>query len=212
MRGQGDRDLAAELGRSGIRNQRVLDAMASLRRAEFVPASELDSAYEDRPLPIGYGQTISQPYIVALMTQELELEGHERVLEIGTGSGYQAAMLAALCRHVFSIEVIPALGLRAKETLARVGVSNVSLRVSDGALGWPEEAPFDRVILTAAPVRLPPALIAQLKPGGILIAPVGALGSPQELVRLRKSESGEIRVERLLPVQFVPLTAPAPQA
>ena len=206
----GDRQLADLLERQGIRERRVLDAMADLNRADFVPIHARSSATQDSPLPIGHGQTISQPYVVALMTQALELQGHERVLEIGTGSGYQTAVLAQLCGQVYSIEIVPMLASSAKELLERLGFRNVELREGDGSLGWPEEAPFDAIIGTAAPEAIPPKLLAQLKPGGKMVMPLGPRDGAQELVRITRSLSGGLpRVENLLPVRFVPMTGEA---
>ena len=200
----GDIVLARDLRRAGIRDGRVLEAIASLNRAEFVPADVRHRAMEDGPLPIGHGQTISQPYVVALMSEALGLEGDERVLEIGTGSGYQTAVLAQLCSEVYSIEIVEELAERASDRLG--GFGNVFLRRGDGRRGWPEKAPFDAVLVTAAPERLPEALIAQLKIGGTLIAPVGDDSGEQKLVRVTRLED-DVRVENLFPVRFVPLTS-----
>ncbi len=200
----GDFSLANALRSSGIRDERVLTAMALLRRADFVPADVRHRACFDAPLPIGHGQTISQPYVVARMTEALELGGQERVLEIGTSSGYQTAVLAALCRAVFSVEIVDALAERAKERLSHL--RNVHLRRGDGRQGWPEAAPFDAILVTAAPDRLPDALIAQLEVGGRLVAPVGP-PDDQMLVRIRRLEGGDAEVEHLFPVRFVPLTS-----
>jgi protein-L-isoaspartate(D-aspartate) O-methyltransferase len=206
----GDRQLADLLEREGIRERRVLDAIANLNRADFVPAQARSVATQDFPLPIGHGQTISQPYVVALMSQSLELQGHERVLEIGTGSGYQTAVLAQLCARVYSIEIVPMLARSAKELLERLGYRNVELREGDGSLGWPEEAPFDAIIGTAAPEAVPPKLLAQLKPGGKMVMPLGPRDGAQDLVRITRSLSGGLpRVENLLPVRFVPMTGEA---
>ena len=206
--------LASQLRSVGIRDERVLAAIAGTPRRLFVPASFSDEADADRPLPIGHGQTISQPYIVALMTEWLRLRGPERVLEIGTGSGYQAAILARLAREVFSVEIIPELSLRAAGALQAAGISNVRLRVGDGARGWPEEAPFDRIIVTAAPARIPDALLAQLAPGGRLVVPVGGDPERQLLHLVEKGPSGELEAREILPVRFVPLvsTDPTPRA
>jgi protein-L-isoaspartate(D-aspartate) O-methyltransferase len=206
--------LARQLRATGIRDERVLAAMADIPRSHFVPASLHGDAEADRPLPIGHGQTISQPYIVALMTEWLHLAGAERVLEIGTGSGYQTAILARLAREVFSVEIIPELADRAAAALAAGGVTNVHLRVGDGARGWPEAAPFDRVIVTAAPARLPDPLLAQLAPGGRLVAPVGADAERQLLHLVVKGPGGELEARQILPVRFVPLvsTDPTPRA
>jgi protein-L-isoaspartate(D-aspartate) O-methyltransferase len=206
----GDLELADFLERQGIRDRRVLDAIAHLNRADFIPENARSAATQDSPLPIGHGQTISQPYIVALMSQALELRGDERVLEIGTGSGYQTAVLAQLCREVYSVEIVPSLAQSARVLLERLGFQNVHLRVGDGSLGWPEEAPFDVVIGTAAPESVPPKLLGQLKPSGRMVMPVGPEGGNQELLRITRAPSGEIpRVEYLLPVRFVPMTGEA---
>ncbi|HVG58771.1 MAG TPA: protein-L-isoaspartate(D-aspartate) O-methyltransferase [Hyalangium sp.] len=206
----GDVALADFLGREGIRDRRVLAAIARLNRADFVPEQARASATQDSPLPIGHGQTISQPYIVALMSQALKLQGHERVLEIGTGSGYQTAVLALLCREVYSIEIVPSLARSARKLLRRLAFQNVYLRQGDGSLGWPEAAPFDAVICTAAPESIPPKVLGQLKRGGRMVIPVGPQGGNQELLRIVRSPVGEIpRVERLLPVRFVPMTGDA---
>jgi protein-L-isoaspartate(D-aspartate) O-methyltransferase len=203
----GDVALADFLEREGIRDRRVLQAIARLSRAHFVPEHARASATQDSPLPIGHGQTISQPYIVALMSQALKLQGYERVLEIGTGSGYQTAVLALLCREVYSIEIVPSLARSARKLLRRLGFENVYLRQGDGSLGWPEAAPFDAVICTAAPESIPPKVLGQLKRGGRMVIPVGPQGGDQELLRIIRSPVGEIpRVERLLPVRFVPMT------
>jgi protein-L-isoaspartate(D-aspartate) O-methyltransferase len=195
-----ERQIAAR----GIRDRRVLDAMQRVPRHLFVPADERGAAYADRPLPIGSGQTISQPYIVALMSEVLELRGEERVLEIGTGSGYQAAVLAELAREVYSIEIVPELAERARQALAATGYGRVQVRTGDGSHGWPEAAPFDAIIGTAAPEEVPPALLDQLKPGGRLVLPVGP-DEDQVLVRIVRTDSTFTR-ETLAPVRFVPMT------
>lgn len=206
----GDVAMADFLGREGIRDQRVLAAIERLSRADFVPEHARASATQDSPLPIGHGQTISQPYIVALMSQALKLQGYERVLEIGTGSGYQTAVLALLCREVYSVEIVPSLARSARKLLRRLGFQNVYLRQGDGSLGWPEAAPFDAVICTAAPESIPPKVLGQLRRGGRMVIPVGPQGGNQELLRIIRSPEGEIpRVERLLPVRFVPMTGDA---
>ncbi len=184
---------------------RVMQAMARVPRHEFVPASERRYAYENRPLPIGYGQTISQPYIVAIMTDLLKLEPGDRVLEIGTGSGYQAAVLAELVQQVYSIEIIGDLARRARGVLDRLGYKQVKTRVGDGYYGWQERAPFDAIIVTAAADHVPPPLIKQLKPGGRMLIPVGSRFMIQQLVLITKGDEG-ITTRLLLPVRFVPLT------
>ena len=190
-----------------IREPRVLEAMRTIPRHLFVPQSVRDSAYADSPLPIGYEQTISQPYIVAFMTQGLELQPSHRVLEIGTGSGYQAAVLSALAKEVFTIEILPPLADRAREALVAVGARNVQVKTGNGYLGWPEQAPFDRIIVTAAPDEVPPALLQQLKVGGLMAIPVGTV--TQELRILRRRGSG-METMATLPVRFVPMTGKPP--
>ena len=199
--------LAEGLRREGIRDDRVLAAVAQLPRAVFVPEPLREAAEDDRPLPIGLGQTISQPFVVAYMTERLRLRGEERVLEVGTGSGYQTALLAMLAAEVFSIEILPELAERAREVLlGRLQLSNVRLRVGDGSKGWPEEAPFDRVMVTAATPTIPPELVAQLAPGGRMILPVGAAPDAQSLVQVDRGRDGGIVETELLGVRFVPLT------
>jgi protein-L-isoaspartate(D-aspartate) O-methyltransferase len=185
-----------------IVNPRVLDAMARVPRHLFVPDAVRADAYGDFPLPIGDGQTISQPYIVGFMSQALEVEPHHRVLEIGTGSGYQAAILAELAKEVYTIEIVAALSDRARQTLAGLGYENVHLKTGNGYLGWPEHAPYDRVMVTAAPDAVPPALVAQLRIGGLMAIPVGTLD--QELRILRRTDRG-LETLRTLPVRFVPM-------
>ena len=186
-----------------IRSDRVLDAMRRVPRHRFVPDAEQQGAYGDAPLPIGHGQTISQPYIVAFMTEALDVAPTHRVLEIGTGSGYQAAVLGELAGEVFTMEIVEPLGERARQTLAELGYGNVRVRLGNGYAGWPEEAPFDRIMVTAAPEEIPPALVEQLKVGGIMAIPVGAYD--QELRILRRTPSG-LELVRTLPVRFVPMT------
>jgi len=186
-----------------IRDERVLDAMLKVPRHLFVPAALRGQAYADSPLPIGHDQTISQPYIVAFMTQGLKIEPGNRVLEIGTGSGYQAAILGVLAREVYTIEIVPPLAERARETLAEQGYRNVHVRHGNGYLGWPEHAPFDRIMVTAAPDEVPPSLVEQLKPGGLMAIPVGTVS--QELRILRRTATGVETLETL-PVRFVPMT------
>ncbi len=187
----------------GIRDQRVLQAMREVPRHLFVPPHLRDAAYQDTPLPIGEGQTISQPYIVALMTEALELNGEEKVLEIGTGSGYQAAILSLLAKEVYTIERIASLARRAEETLSRLGYENVWVKVGNGTLGWPEHAPYDAIMVTAAAPEVPAPLKEQLADGGRLIAPVGSHWS-QMLVRVKRS--GDRFISRnLTSVVFVPL-------
>ena len=186
-----------------IRDRRVLDAMRKVPRHLFVPEPERARAYEDSPLPIGYSQTISQPYIVAYMTQALDVRPEHRVLEIGTGSGYQAAVLSALAGRVYTIEIVEPLAARARAALASMGYSNVEVRTGNGYLGWPEHAPFDRIMVTAAPREVPPALVQQLRVGGLMAIPVGDV--VQELRILRRTATG-METLRTLPVRFVPMT------
>jgi protein-L-isoaspartate(D-aspartate) O-methyltransferase len=197
--------LGGDIGQSEL-DPKVLDALNRVPRHEFVPATEQAHAYANRPLPIGYGQTISQPLIVALMTDLLRVDGDDRVLEIGTGSGYQAAVLAELVDRVFSIEIVPELARSAGERLKRLGYGKVEVKVGDGHFGWPEQSPFDAIIVTAAPTQIPPPLVRQLKPGGRMVIPVGAQFLPQYLVLVEKGQGGEITTRQILPVQFVPLT------
>jgi len=188
----------------GIADPRVLEVMARVPRHEFVPAARRTEAYEDWPLPIGYGQTISQPYIVAFMTAALNPRPGDRVLEIGTGSGYQAAVLADLVAEVYTVEIVEPLAKRAEADLKRLGYANVKVRAGDGYLGWPEAAPFDAIIVTCAPEDVPPALVDQLREGGRMIIPVGTQWGAQELYLLRKTATGMKR-QGVLPVRFVPM-------
>lgn len=204
------REIAAEAaatadytGRAAF-DPRVMTAMAVVPRHEFVPPGEQAYAYVNNALPIGCGQTISQPYIVALMTDLLDPRPDHVVLEIGTGSGYQAAVLSTLVRQVYSIEVVQELAARAQETLLRLGYRNVAVRADDGNRGWPEHAPYDGIIVTAAAAQIPAALLGQLGNGGRMIAPVGESGS-QELVLITKSSDGQVSQRGILPVAFVPL-------
>ncbi|NUS61125.1 MAG: protein-L-isoaspartate(D-aspartate) O-methyltransferase [Lysobacter sp.] len=185
-------------------DRRVLDAIRRVPRHAFVPPSQAGFAYENRPLPIGYGQTISQPYIVALMTQLAAPEATHRVLEIGTGSGYQAAVLALLARDVYTIEIVEPLAATAKDRLRTY--ANVRTRVGDGYYGWKEAAPFDAIVVTAAAESVPPPLIAQLKPGGRMVIPVGTSFFTQRLLLVTKDAKGRVRTRSVLPVRFVPLT------
>ncbi|MDA1313755.1 MAG: protein-L-isoaspartate(D-aspartate) O-methyltransferase [Acidobacteria bacterium] len=203
-----------QLEERDIRSPIVLRAMRKVPRHLFVPEAIRDNAYRDQPLPIGYGQTISQPYVVAFMTEQLDLQPSHKVLEIGTGSGYQAAVLAELAGQVYTIEIVEELGVQARRTLTEQGYTNVHVRIGNGYLGWPEEAPFDRIILTAAPEQLPDTLVEQLKPGGRLVAPVGPRYGTQEIIVLDKSRDGKIRRRSVLPVAFVPMIQqpePTPQ-
>ncbi|MCX6876756.1 MAG: protein-L-isoaspartate(D-aspartate) O-methyltransferase [Verrucomicrobia bacterium] len=188
----------------GLTNRRVLLAMATVPRHEFVPAEHCRLAYDDGPLPIGHGQTISQPYIVALMTEQLDPQPTHRVLEIGTGSGYQAAVLAQLVKEVSSIEIIGPLATRAAADLHRLGYANVVVRAADGYQGWPEQAPFDSVIVTCAPEHVPPPLVDQLKEGGRMLIPVGPL--MEQVLYVLVKQDGKVRQHTVLPVRFVPMT------
>lgn len=190
-----------------ITSARVLAVMEKVPRHEFVPEPLRHRAYEDGPLPIGYNQTISQPYIVAFMTEQLEPQPMDRVLEIGTGSGYQAAILAELVKEVFTIEIVEPLAQRASEDLGRLGFTNVQVRFGDGYKGWPEAAPFDAIIVTCAPEDVPRSLVEQLKDGGRMIIPIGPEGE-QSLVLLRKT-GGKLETRAVLPVRFVPMTGEA---
>lgn len=195
-------------GHYTISSNTVLAAMAKVPRHEFVPANVRREAYADRPLPIGHRQTISQPYVVAFMTEKLDPQPGEKVLEIGTGSGYQAAVLAQLVKEVYSIEIVEALAASAEKTLTRLGYDNVHVKAGDGYKGWPEHAPFDAIIVTCAPTKIPRPLIEQLREGGRMIIPVGPDGGIQELYLLEKKD-GEVTQKAVLPVRFVPMTGEA---
>jgi protein-L-isoaspartate(D-aspartate) O-methyltransferase len=196
------RMIQEQIEARGISNRAVLEAMTRVPRHLFVPPEQRPSAYEDRPLPIGFGQTISQPYIVAYMTEALQISRDHRVLEIGTGSGYQAAVLSVLAREVYSIEIVPELAESARRTLSGNGYANVQVRTGNGYLGWPERAPFARIIVTAAPPEVPRALVEQLEVGGLMLAPVGTLF--QEMTIVRKTAGG-VTEQRTIPVRFVPM-------
>jgi protein-L-isoaspartate(D-aspartate) O-methyltransferase len=196
------RMVRTQLRGRDIHDERVLDAMSKVERHRFIPASVRHDAYGDFPLPIGDGQTISQPYIVAFMTQALAIEPQHRVLEIGTGSGYQAAILAELAKEVYTIEILPQLGDQARATLEALGYRNVHVLIGNGYLGWPEHAPFDRIIVTAAPAEIPRALIDQLRDGGRMAIPVGR--DDQEL-RILERAGDRVNVLQTLPVRFVPM-------
>ncbi len=185
---------------------RVMEAMATVPRHEFVPRSHRKHAYKNRPLPIGHGQTISQPYIVAIMTDLIKPKSHHRILEVGTGSGYQAAILAELVDQVYSIEIIKPLAESAKTRLARLGYDNARVRLGDGYYGWEEHAPFDAIVVTAAASHIPPPLLKQLKPGGRMIIPVGSRFMVQQLVVVEKDLKGKFTTRQILPVRFVPFT------
>lgn len=206
FRGARRRMVERQLRGAGIRDPRVLGAMGRVPRHRFVPPAAVPAAYDDTPLPIGFGQTISQPYIVAFMTQAARVAPGDAVLEIGTGSGYQAAVLAELAGAVYSVEIVPRLAARARATLAALGYANVHLRAGDGYRGWPEHAPYDAIVVTAAPDHVPPALLAQLAPGGRLVIPVGA--GEQELLVISRDARG-VTTRRTIPVRFVPFTGEA---
>jgi len=190
-----------------LKHSRVLAAMGTVPRHEFVPEAHRSASYEDYPLPIGHGQTISQPFIVAFMTEQLDPQPTHRVLEIGTGSGYQAAVLSLLVAEVYTIEIVEALGRRAEADLQRLGYKNVKVRIGDGYQGWPEAAPFDAVIVTCAPEHVPQPLIDQLKDGGKMIIPVGELGD--QCLYLLEKHGKEVKRRAVLPVRFVPMTGKA---
>jgi protein-L-isoaspartate(D-aspartate) O-methyltransferase len=200
---QRQRMVEQQLKPRGIKDDRVLAAMARVPREKFVPADERGDAYEDGPLPIGFDQTISQPYIVAFMTEQLRLKSSDRLLEIGTGSGYQAAVLAELVANVYTIEIVEPLAKTAEATLQRLGYKNVHLRVGDGYQGWPEEAPFDAIIVTCAPDKVPQPLVDQLKDDGRMVIPVGERFA-QQLYLLEK-KNGQLKESATLPVRFVPM-------
>ena len=200
---QRQRMVEQQLKPRGIKDDRVLAAMARVPREEFVPADERGDAYEDGPLPIGFDQTISQPYIVAFMTEQLRLRPSDRLLEIGSGSGYQAAVLAELVADVYTIEIVEPLAKTAEATLQRLGYKNVHLRVGDGYQGWPEEAPFDAIIVTCAPDKVPQPLVEQIKDGGRMVIPVGERFA-QQLYLLEK-KNGQLKESVTLPVRFVPM-------
>lgn len=199
------RRTSSYIGKDSL-DQRVMETMAVVPRHEFVPPSSLNSAYANYPLPIGHGQTISQPYIVALMTDLVKPGSDDRILEVGTGSGYQAAVLAELASRVFTIEIIPALGREAADRLARLHYDNVEVRIGDGYYGWPEEALFDAIVVTATASHIPPPLIRQLKEGGRMVIPVGSSFVVQQLLLVEKKKGNKITIRQLLPVRFVPLT------
>ena len=189
----------------GITDKAVIDAMRAVPRHEFVPTDYLAKAYENHPLPIGHGQTISQPAVVALMTEAAGVTAGERVLEIGTGSGYQAAVLAELVDHVYTVEIIGPLAESARERLTRLRYDNVTVRHADGYFGWNEEAPFDAILVTAAPDHIPQPLVQQLKIGGRMVIPVGPVGGYQTLWLVTRATADEVRTENLGHVRFVPL-------
>ena len=192
--------------REPVRDKKVLAAMGTVPRHLFVRPRDVSRAYGDYPLPIGYGQTISQPYIVALMTEILDVEPDHKVLEVGTGSGYQAAILSYLVREVYTMEIVRALGDQAAQRLGRLNYGNVQITVADGYYGWEAHSPFDRIIVTAAASLVPPPLLKQLRPGGRMCIPVGGQYAVQSLTLVEKSEEGKITMRKMLPVRFVPLT------
>ena len=199
------RETRAETGRAAL-SERVMKAMEKVPRHRFVSPGSERYAYDNRPLPIGHGQTISQPFIVALMTDLLDLRPGDKVLEVGTGSGYQAAVLAELAREIYTIEIIAPLALEAAARLAALGYGNVTARSGDGYLGWPERAPFDAIMVTAGALEVPPALVAQLRPGGKLVIPVGPQWRGQSLLVIEKDAGGKTTTRNVLAVRFVPLT------
>ncbi len=199
------RATARETGRQAL-DARVMQALRTVPRHRFVPASLQGAAYENRPLPIGHGQTISQPYIVALMTDLLRLDRDDVVLEVGTGSGYQAAILSPLVKQVHTVEIVEPLAKQATERLRVLGYRNVAVRHADGYEGWKAAAPFDAIIVTAAATHIPPPLIRQLKPGGRMVIPVGGPFATQSLMLVEKTAAGKVRTREVLPVRFVPLT------
>lgn len=192
-----------QIAARGIKEQGVLSAFLKVERHRFIPEISRGSSYADHPVPIGEGQTISQPYIVALMTECLDLSGNEKILEIGSGSGYQTAILAELAKEVYSVERIPSLAERAKAVLAELGYNNIKIKVDDGTLGWQEEAPFDRIIVTAASHRIPPPLIEQLKEGGRLLIPLGE--SFSQVLTVAQKQGGTITTSNICGCVFVPL-------
>lgn len=189
---------------AGVRDPRILEVMEQVKRSDFLPRSQLPFVMEDRPLPIGHEQTTSQPSLIALMMQDLKLKPGCSVLEVGTGSGYQTALLARLCTHVYSIDIVEPLALEAKRRLAALGYTNAQVKAGDGYLGWPEHAPFDAIIVCAAASKVPQPLLAQLKPGGRMVIPVGE-SSDSQLVVFEKDAAGKVSQVKGIPVRFVPL-------
>jgi protein-L-isoaspartate(D-aspartate) O-methyltransferase len=196
-----DRQIIAR----GVRDKKVLEVMQNVPRHLFVPEGYREYSYYDQPLPIGLGQTISQPYIVALMTEMLSVDKDDVVLEIGTGSGYQAAVLSEIVKEVYTIELIEELGLKAEKRLKSLGYKNVYIRIADGSLGWPDKAPFDAIMVTAAAGKIPDPLVKQLKPGGRMVIPVDSSFLGQDLLIVEKDENGKVSIEKTIPVRFVPL-------
>lgn len=201
--------VANQIAARGVNSKAVLDAMRHVPRHLFVPKSQRSNAYRDRPLPIGHGQTISQPYIVAYMTEILNLSPDEKVLEIGTGSGYQSAVLSEITPHVYTIEIIEALGQQSKERYDKLGYDSIHVKIADGYYGWEEPAPFDAIIVTAAAGHVPPPLLKQLKADGVMVIPVGSPYVTQTLMKVTTGEDGKMRTESLMPVRFVPMTGEA---
>lgn len=197
--------VRTQISNRGINHKETLSAMRAVKRHEFVPASLRSVAYDDRPLPIGFGQTISQPYIVAYMTELAKPSKGMKALEIGAGSGYQAAILAEIVDSVYTIEIVPELGMSAERTLKRQGYNNVNVKIADGYHGWPEKGPFDIILVTAAAEHIPPPLIEQLKDGGIMVIPVGSPFLVQQLMLVEKKK-GKVSTRSLIPVRFVPFT------
>lgn len=195
-----------QIKRRGISDEATLKAILTIPRHQFVPQKYIEDAYGDHPLPIGEGQTISQPYIVALMTEQLKLKPSDKVLEIGTGSGYQAAVLFQICEEVYTIEIIPSLGKEAKKRLKDLGYDNIVVKIGDGYYGWEKHTSFDAIIVTAAATHIPPPLIKQLKVGGRMVIPIGGVFQVQRLMFIEKKEDGELISKNLIPVRFVPLT------
>ena len=201
-----ERMVGEQIIRRGIQDREVIRAMQTVPRHWFVPKELVRKAYDDTPLPIGYGQTISQPYIVAYMTQTVKAGKEDKILEIGTGSGYQAAILSAIAGEIYTIEIIPQLAQTASLRLKKRGYKNVKARCADGYYGWQQQAPFDAIIVTAAAGHIPPPLLKQLKPGGRMVIPVGGPFMVQSLVLAKKDKAGAITTQNLMPVRFVPFT------
>ncbi|MGZ8541419.1 MAG: protein-L-isoaspartate(D-aspartate) O-methyltransferase [Chitinophagaceae bacterium] len=195
--------VKSQMENRGIKDPATLAALRKVPRHLFVPKNEMDNAYEDRPLPIGYGQTISQPYMVAYMTEIIKPKPHHRVLEIGTGSGYQAAVLSQIVKEVYSIEIIDTLGSQARKRISQLNYKNITVKTGDGYYGWKEKSPFDAIVVTAAAEHIPPPLIEQLKEGGMMIIPVGSPFMLQQLMLVEK-KAGKIRTTSMMPVRFVP--------
>jgi len=198
--------VETQIRNRGITDKKILDAMLTVPRHRFVPSEYLADSYQDSPLPIGEGQTISQPYIVALMCEKLSLKPSDRVLEVGTGSGYHAAVISRMVREVFTVEIIPVLGEKSSKVLKTLGYDNVRVRIGDGYYGWEEHSPFDAVVVTAAATHIPPPLIRQLKAGGRMVIPVGGVFQIQNLMLVKKGADGKVTTETVCPVRFVPLT------